>query len=252
MHAWAAWVARALYQVLHALNRSHPLTHWRCLRNQCCSALAAAQDCLTTTHHRTLAARVTAHTPQTISPARACRLHKARRERVRRLWRRALLHIHLSGLGHGSGPRRQGQKEPRRVRHRRWCNHGRHGVRGDEPRGVPGQEHDCHSERQPAGAALQARRACALCLACFVCSGKFGAPGDGIQGVDAPCTCVRALNSLQHSHAWRAQSTHACGERSFQLAACRMYTYTYTDHIKTCRCRCRRSTTTKIKTPWAH
>jgi len=36
--------------------------------------------------------------------------------------------------------------------HWRRCHHGWHGIRGHESRWFLGQEHDCHPERQPAGA----------------------------------------------------------------------------------------------------
>ena len=43
-------------------------------------------------------------------------------------------------------------QEPLHCSHRRRRHHRRHGLRGHEPRRLPGQKHDRRAQRQPAGA----------------------------------------------------------------------------------------------------
>ena len=82
---------------------------------------------------------------------RPLRLHQPRRVRVRPLRRGPLIDVGLRGARHGGRPRLQGPQEQLHRRDRRRRHHGRDGLRGDEPRGLPRHQHDCDPQRQPAG-----------------------------------------------------------------------------------------------------
>ena len=73
--------------------------------------------------------------PHAAPGRRPLRLHQARRKRVRRVRRRAFLHLDLGGARHGGGARSRRRHQQRRVRDRRRRHERRHGVRGHEQRG---------------------------------------------------------------------------------------------------------------------
>ena len=84
---------------------------------------------------------------------RPLRVHQQDRVRVRPFRRGPLLDVGLGGPGDGRRPRLQGAQEQLHRRDRRRSDHGRDGLRGDEPRRLPRHQHDRDPERQPAGVA---------------------------------------------------------------------------------------------------